>query len=102
MNVRTRRSSNVGKDKSGANKKRKSVTENNIEQNTRGWKTTDAVTNIGMIGNTIGKDISNIDDDITSFNSDRDLSKDLDDDDGEVRSMATKRDGLNMRTWIFW
>jgi len=45
-----------------------------------------------MIGNTIGKDISNIDDDITSFNSNsRDLRKDSDDVDSEVESMATKK-----------
>ena len=93
MNVRTRRSSNVGKDKSGANKKRKSITEYNIQQNTRGWKTSDAVvTNIGMIGNTIGKDMSNIGGGITSLDSNsRDLRKDSDDDESEVESMATKK-----------
>ena len=75
MKGRTRRSSNVGEDKSSANKKRKSTTKNNIRQNTRGWKTTnDSVTNIGMIGKTAGKDNYNIDNNITSYDSDCNLS----------------------------
>ena len=92
MNGRTCRSSNVRKDKSSANKKRKSITENNIRQNTRGWKTTnDSVTNIGMIGKTTGKDDYNMDNDINRDESDSDLSEESDDDEDKVKNMSTKK-----------